>query len=365
MSKNPGVLWPIEPHTVAKLDILRFYLDAWFPILSARAPRLLYIDGFAGPGRYLGGEPGSPIVALNSILDRSSPLPCVVDLIFVEENRDRFAYLRSELDQITLPDRIHVHPIHGRFDEWLLPILNQFEPDGRRSAPTFAFVDPFGWRGMPFALIERLLRNPSCEVFVNFMYEEINRFLGHPQQVEAWDELFGTNGWRDCGNLTRPTERFNCISELYRSQLLSRTNAQFSLSFEMRNVNKRTDYLLFFASQSRQGLLKMKEAMWRVDRSGRFVFSDAEAGPQKLLFELGPDFAQLRRQILSRLARSQVSIEEIERFVVEETKFLNTHYRTSILRGMESENPPKIRVVKAPAGRRQGTFPPGTMIQFL
>ena len=57
-------LWEIDPHTRAKHEILQRYLEAWFPILSSYHHRIVYIDGFAGPGRYKGGELGSPIIAL-------------------------------------------------------------------------------------------------------------------------------------------------------------------------------------------------------------------------------------------------------------------------------------------------------------
>jgi hypothetical protein len=35
--------------------------------------------------------------------------------------------------------------------------------------PTFAFIDPFGWTGVPFQLIKEILANKSCEVLFNFM----------------------------------------------------------------------------------------------------------------------------------------------------------------------------------------------------
>jgi hypothetical protein len=31
--------------------------------------RILFVDGFAGPGRYLDGEDGSPLIALKTLLD--------------------------------------------------------------------------------------------------------------------------------------------------------------------------------------------------------------------------------------------------------------------------------------------------------
>jgi three-Cys-motif partner protein len=50
----------LEPHTRAKHEILKRYLQAWMVILSqGRFPEILYIDGFAGPGQYEGGEAGS------------------------------------------------------------------------------------------------------------------------------------------------------------------------------------------------------------------------------------------------------------------------------------------------------------------
>ena len=67
MSDNLPTVWPAEPHTLAKHAILKEYLKAWMPILSRQSARVhapgrevLFVDGFAGPGRYSGGEPGSP-----------------------------------------------------------------------------------------------------------------------------------------------------------------------------------------------------------------------------------------------------------------------------------------------------------------
>ena len=65
MSAPRTTLWAIEPHTRAKHEILRRYLEAWTPILASSHRVILYVDGFAGPGAYAGGEEGSPIIALN------------------------------------------------------------------------------------------------------------------------------------------------------------------------------------------------------------------------------------------------------------------------------------------------------------
>jgi three-Cys-motif partner protein len=54
MAVPEATIWEIEPHTQAKHEILSRYLDAWFPILASWNTKVLYIDGFAGPGTYKG-----------------------------------------------------------------------------------------------------------------------------------------------------------------------------------------------------------------------------------------------------------------------------------------------------------------------
>jgi three-Cys-motif partner protein len=67
-------IWKIDSHTQAKHIILKKYLDAWLPIMTRWNGRVLYIDGFAGPGKYQGDEDGSPIIALKSAINHRAEL---------------------------------------------------------------------------------------------------------------------------------------------------------------------------------------------------------------------------------------------------------------------------------------------------
>jgi three-Cys-motif partner protein len=64
-------VWELKPHTQAKHQIPSGYLAAWFPILSSWNARIVFLDGFAGPGIYEGGQPGSPMLALDVLLNHS------------------------------------------------------------------------------------------------------------------------------------------------------------------------------------------------------------------------------------------------------------------------------------------------------
>jgi three-Cys-motif partner protein len=106
-------IWPIERHTSAKHQILRKYLDAWFPILGTFNKRVVYVDGFAGPGRYTGGEPGSPIVALEAALTHQAKLPGELVFLFIEKDTARADHLSAEIAKLPLTPSFKVHVEHG------------------------------------------------------------------------------------------------------------------------------------------------------------------------------------------------------------------------------------------------------------
>ena len=77
-------IWNIEPHTLAKHKILERYLQAWYPILNTYNRRIIYLDGFCGPGCYSGGEPGSPIIAIDTALTHRSKMVGEVVFVFID-----------------------------------------------------------------------------------------------------------------------------------------------------------------------------------------------------------------------------------------------------------------------------------------
>ncbi len=148
MTTPKATLWELDPHTNAKHEILRRYLAAWFPILSRHHGRIVYIDGFSGPGRYTKGEIGSPLIALDVAVSRRRAIAGEVVFLFIEEREDRIVHLRQELDNITVPTHFKVIVESGQFDERFGEMLNSIERAENTLAPTFAFIDPFGFSGI-------------------------------------------------------------------------------------------------------------------------------------------------------------------------------------------------------------------------
>ena len=88
MAVPKDVMWARDPHTEAKHDLLKIYLDAWFPIMASTwsSTGICYVDAFAGPGEYRDGSVGSPIIALDAACrSEVSQYPTELRLVFVEK----------------------------------------------------------------------------------------------------------------------------------------------------------------------------------------------------------------------------------------------------------------------------------------
>lgn len=328
MATPTETLWEIQPHTLAKHEIIPRYLGAWFPILGRYNPRVVYIDGFCGPGRYSGGERGSPIIALESAMHHQMQQRVrEATFIFIDNEKDRIRHLNKEIDTLKIPPTFQVELVLDQFDNTIKTILDELDSRGAKLAPTFAFVDPFGFRGIPFSLIERLLRNKKTEVCINIMADSINRFLEHPdpQITQQIEDLFGTPLVQRI--IDSSGNRVMQLRELYQSQL--RKIAKFVHYFEMRNENNRIIYYLFFATNNRIGHLKMKEAFWQVDPSTGYRFSDSTDPCQPVLFENDPS-NDLADDLIRKFSGKRVNVSTIRFFVEDETPFTASHMKFAL-----------------------------------
>ena len=291
------------------------------------------------------------------------PLNAELVFRFIEARKDRYEHLKEVLRKIELPDNITYRVECSKFDESLTSVFDELDEQGKRIAPTFAFIDPFGYSDTPFHVIERIMKNGGCEVLITFMSGFLNRFKSDLHKGEAFDLLFGTTEWREMILDPDSDEKSEkTIVSFYQNRLES--VAKYVRTFEMINKSKQPIYHLVFCTNNIKGLKEMKRAMWKVDEKGMFSFSDRTDPHQMTLFKSEPNYQKLKRMIVNKFKGNTVSIEEIEYFVVVETPYRETHFKKQILRGMEYANPPEMAMV-GNHSRRRGTYPKGTIIRVL
>ena len=355
-------VWPLEDHTLGKHLVLRNYMDAWLPIVLKTYDRALFVDGFAGPGEYKNGEVGSPIIAMDALAEHAhhNLMKGLMDYIFIEEHAGRFAHLQSVIDgrDGSLPDFCNVQPYNGSYHDVFPRLLDVIESES--AVPTFVMIDPFGVSGVFMEQIETLMKYPSTEVYVSFMYDFISRFASRPEFTEHLDRLFGCHDWRRAEYIADPVKRRAFFHGLYEHQLRE-AGAKYVLPFELYSGNRHI-YTVFFATQNGQGCDKMKQAMWKVAPFGDFRFR----GGMDRQFTLGAevvDFSPLRDDLLGEFGLNEyVAIDLVENFMrTDRTLFHTSHYKR-VLADMERDG----RVEAKEGTRRQkNSYPPGTVIRFV
>jgi hypothetical protein len=200
-------------------------------------------------------------------------------------------------------------------------------------SPTFSFVDPFGFSHSPFDKLKLLMHNEHSEIFVNFMCGFMNRFKKHEDQ-KIIDKIKNMVGTDDLSRIIAADDSIEAFCLAFERNL--RDIGPFTLKFMMRDENNIRDNAFFFCGKHARGFEKIKQAMWKVDPVQGHSFSAHKqpptAGAQGLLFETGPQTQSLSRMLVDQYAgRKGVSIEEIFRWVVEETEsFLPSHARIEL-----------------------------------
>lgn len=357
-------VWEIGEHSQGKHLVLRRYLDAWLPILGMKQERILFIDGFAGPGVYAGGEVGSPIIAMRALKEHHAKgkFRAEVVFLFVEDNAKRVAHLRKLVDseKVGLPPGTQVFVERGKFDATITTALDALEKKGDRLAPTLLMVDPFGVSDTPMSVIQRVLRHPKSEVYVSFMYEAINRWKTTPEFERPLDSLFGCPDWRAGIGISDPIKKKDFFFSLYRDRLKAAGASQV-IHFELYEGG-RLVYAIFFGSQHSLGCDRMKQAIWGVAPFGDYVFRGVASG--QLGLDLGePDLKRLGDELRAAFSGpTWVSIEQLEEFSKSDRTGFHSGHLKAALRRLEQAG----GLIRQPSPvARRGSFPPGTRVRMV
>lgn len=324
-------LWPCQPKTKAKLELLRNYLGAWFGILARNGfKHVFYIDGFCGPGRYVGGEDGSPVIASQFANSTADSFPDFrATLVFVDSDPKALEHLRSMSAIKNHHPNIKIDVKQGTFTDEIDGIVAELANDPR--SPTFSFIDPFGFSHSPLDKLNLLMHNERSEIFVNFWCGYMNRFKQH-EDNRITDNIRNMVGEDDLNRIIDAEDSIDAICAVFERNL--KKIGPYTLKFMMRDEKNIRDNAFFFCGRHRRGFEKIKQAMWKIDPvHGNSFSAHKELGQiQNDLFEMGPQTQALSILLLDQYAgRKGVSVEEIFKWVIEETdSFLPNHARIEL-----------------------------------
>jgi three-Cys-motif partner protein len=356
MTNSQGItVWHYEGQTRCKHAIVQQYFDRWVKILG-KWNSLNCFDCFGGCGAYYDDNPddivgfGSPILeglcidANHAFLDRN------VDLVVIEQDHSNVENMKRVFQLAS----VHVQPlfIESEFDKAVNQIL-----DDNRLAPSFFFIDPFGF-DIRFQTLARIMQTPKSELVINFMFNAVSRFLSAKPIADNLTSLYGTDAWQELTELSgQPRE--NGLTRLYKDQLkkLGRFVYGYPMSFEDKH---RTYYYLFHVTNSAKGCSIMKSVV-----AGACGGALGYRGPDDkdiALFDL-PEarVGEAKNLICTTYGRKTLSYGRLVADLIDSTPYLESDIHKAV---QQLEATSNVTVNRFPNGHRRNGLMDTDMLSF-
>lgn len=352
--------WIYKEHTEVKHEILRKYLETWVRIVGRYHGTVCFFDCFAGRGIYANGEIGSPLITMRAVKDVKQKFDFLknVELTFIESNKNNYENLVKVIqDEISRdPYGYSGITIKNIINEEFANVGNDIVQDCRH--PSFFFIDPFGFSGVPFDIIKKILAIPRTEVFINFMVEFVYRFLTSKGHARSIEELYGISNVRsltesEYGHLDLEA----ALLKIYRKQLHDAANAKFTFPFKVNADEKlKTTYYLVHATNSFKGCEVMKNVMYNAGTKKQFGY----LGPAEGQMALGnfDNLEYLQEYLADFFNEQSLTFEDIRMRTANDLPYVTGDYKTALL---QLEGKSKILI----EGKgKKGGMPDSCMVHF-
>jgi len=306
--KNPAYWAQYSNLQKVKHDVIRFYLQGWFPKLALGphgSSRLLYLDTHAGRGTHMSGELGSPLVALEALLSHAAKDKILaktkVHYYFIERDKDNSVALAEELKNRTLPKNVFVEPpVNADCFAILEKTITDAKKAGKRLPPAFIFCDPYGW-SLPGRVLRELMEFPQVELFVNVIWRELDLAMqqikgGEKSQEPIIDALFDGRNWKTAISAANADDRAKQCAALFQEMI----GAKWGTTVTMVESG-RTKYFLFHLTNNDAGRDLMKECVWSACPEDGYYARKSDHPDQEFLIERKPDLTLLRTWVLNHL----------------------------------------------------------------
>jgi three-Cys-motif partner protein len=311
-----------------KLNILEKYLIPFTQILGSQAKKVYYVDAFAGAGIYSDGAKGSPVRAAELAKkcrdeNKSYRLSC----INIEANRNNYQNLQ---DNTASFDADLVLNLHGTFADNADQILNKID-----GSAALCFLDPFGVKGIPWELIQKLInRRSPTDFWIRFDYITLLRLAGFqnsvaPGAAKNVQTLLETYGIQDEQALfsrlntagDAETKRQNAVAfymERLKQEFKFTRDNGFAGYYPIKSIIGQDKYFLVFGSGHPKGFILASELICGIEETYQREVEEYQAQQLRQLSLFPSDkpttadifqdkVARLKESILIQCANKQLS----------------------------------------------------------
>lgn len=318
-------------HSQAKVEFFKTYLERYLRILylAPNIDEINIFDVFCGTGIYENGKKGSPIVAFDAIkkLRDEQGFNKRINLIVNDSKERKVLTVRDYIDSNNknyCNIGYHNQPAELMFEE----VIKQIKRQGRNSR-NLIFIDPYGYKEIKKATLERLLENERTEIILFLPISQMQRFTATALESELEPYKPLRNFVDSFFEENHPIRKQYVSAIQYIDYLKEklRFGKYFSASYYIER-DESSYYGLFFISPHIYGIQKILEVKWALDEEGGKGFRQPES--QSSLFaqqdkELAKNdnYERLEKVLKSSLQTPKNNWELYE--IILENEFLPKH----------------------------------------
>ena len=326
----------IKMQTENKIKYVVEYVREWLYVATNLNDNknIVFIDAMANAGIYKDGTIGTGPEVLIEFLSFANKHRDKMFYLYVNDtNRDRLDAHMKLLEYFMpdpKPDNIVTVISQEEVNEYLQD-YRRFDPlNERDKSMCLLFVDPYNFRTVEIDKIQGFVKRFYCEVLFNVFTSDRVR---NEDDVEI----------QRCLGSIRIPDGEDIINVIAQALKIGYIKHAFSYAFRIRtNVEL---YQIMFLTPNIRGLEKLKDALWNVFDGAQYYKNTTVPPEQMSLFDskevqevAAEQYSRdARGLLLSRFAGREMSYDEINTFIVEETMLKSSHVVSKVLRPMVKE----------------------------
>jgi len=224
---------------------------------------------------------------------------------------------------------------------------------GKPLIPTFAFIDPYGYKGLSLGLVNAVIKDWACACLFFFNYNRINPGISNPVVTPHMEAVFGAGRLAALRGAIRgqsPAQREVLVLAAL-TEALKALGGHYVVPFRFKMDNSdRTSHYLVFVSKNFLGYEIMRDVMAKASSSTIDGVASFEYNPNPLLFlQDGRSVEALAESLAVDLAGGMMTVEQVFERHSPDTLYVMPNYRKALLR-LEAED--RVTMSPAAANRR-------------
>ncbi len=377
--KNDDFFKEKKPWSEVKDELLGCYFKPYVSKILHTYKPLVYVDCFAGKGKFEDGKPGSPIIALDIIKDcmNNTRMNSVqISTNFIDLN------YADDLHE-NLKDYPDVNIISGKYEDTIVDLLSD-----KNGCNVFLYIDPYGIKALKCSLFDNFAmgRFNSIELLINmnsfgFVREACHAFGTTYKDVSVFDDLIeydstkmdaseksiaeldeiaGGDYWQP---IIQDYKKNNIdgyeAESLFAEQYCNRLKLSYSyvLNMPLRiRKGQRPKYRMIHATNHRDGCLLMVDnicnrwqALQDIQTCGQLTLWEENCENQIV------DDEDIEKKTIEHFSqyKNYISLyEALAAFFIKHGAICSTSIVKGIIKRLEKEN--RIEVVRNPATTKKG-----------